>query len=269
MDDIFSKRLKIPVNNKEITIRYNVTDDMRSYLYLVMKDQGIRLNQIRSIVCKTIKKAPDPDQYTENDFMESEIKEHIMSCPWNRIYDIIENFVKELPKEKRVSFENEINDYFYENGIGWKLENGILLSRGDDAFEYAIDSVQNVLGENEQTTKSEIEKAIFCLSIREKPDLTGAVQHSMAALECLARYITGCTNETLSEVINKHPKLLPAPLGESVKKIYGFASNNGRHLLEGKEPAFEEVQLIVHMSAALCGYLGNKIHQIEERDLAF
>ena len=258
MEELFSKRFNIPIENKEIVIRFNVTEDMRVYVYLLMKNQGIGLKKIREIVCRTIKRAPDLSQYTENDYMDYEIQEYIRSCPWNRIYDIIENFSQELPKDKQPSFENEINDYFFENGIGWKLEKSMLVSRGDDAFEYAVASAKNVLGENGHTTKSEMEKAITCLSIREKPDLTGAVQHSMAALECLSRHITG-GKETLGELIKKNPNILPKALGEGIRKIYGFASENGRHLKEGKEPAYEEVVLIVHLSAALCTYLGNKL----------
>ena len=272
MGELFSKRFNIPIENKEIVIRYEVTDDMRSYVYLIMKNQGIGLKKIREIVCRTIKRAPDQNQYTENDYMDYEIQKYFMSCPWNRIYDIIENFSRELPKTKLPSFENDINDYFYENGIGWKLENCELLSRGDDAFEYAVQSLGGVLGDDKQTTKSEIVKAIKCLSIREEPDLTGAVQHSMAALECLSRHITG-GKETLGELIKKNPHFLPPALGEGIRKLYGFASNNGRHLLEGKEPEFGETELIVHLSAALCTYLGNKLSkrndEIEDTDYLF
>lgn len=265
MEEVFSKRLGISVENKEISFRYNVTDDLRYYVLVLMKEQGIRLNKIRAIVCKTVKKAPDPNQFSENDFMESEIQSHIMNCPWFRIYDIIENFAKELPKDKILGFENEINDYFCENGIGWKMENGVLLARGDDAFEYAIDSLKDILSEKQQTTKSEIEMAIQCLSIREKPDVTGSIQHSMAALECLSRHITN-SKLTLGKLLDKYPNTFPAPLNEIADKLYGFASNKGRHLLEGKEPTFEEAQLIVHLSAALCGYLGDKLKNCEEAE---
>ena len=266
MEDIFSKRLNISIGNKGIIIRYGVTDDMRSYVYLLMKNQGIGLKHIRDIVCRSIKRAPDPNQYTENDYMDYEIREYFMSCHWFRIYDIIENFAKELPKEKRSSFESEINDYFCENGIGWKLIDGILLLRGDDAFEYAVESAKIVLGEEVQTSKSEIDKAIQCLSIRENPDLTGAVQHSMAALECLSRYATGC-KLTLGKLLDKYPTLFPAPLNSVADQLFGYASNNGRHLLEGKEPAFNETQLIVHISAALCTYLGKKLQETKDNTI--
>lgn len=46
MEDIFSKRLNIPIDNKDIVIRYDVTEDMRDYVYLLMKNQGIKLNTI-------------------------------------------------------------------------------------------------------------------------------------------------------------------------------------------------------------------------------
>lgn len=83
----------------------------------------------------------------------------------------------------------------------------------------------------------------------------------MAALECLAKDLTGGDKETLGTLVKNNPGLFPSPLGEAVSKVYGFASNNGRHLREGADPSLEEVELIVGLSGVLCRYLGRKVRR--------
>jgi hypothetical protein len=43
-----------------------------------------------------------------------------------------------------------------------------------------------------------------------------------------------------------------------MEKIWGFASEQGRHLREGKEPTQEETELAVHVAAAVATYLAKK-----------
>ena len=268
MNNTFSSRFGIPIETKEVSVRYDVTDDMREYVLLLIKEQGVGLKRIREIVCKAIKKAPDSNQWSENECMVEEIREYLHSCVWNRIYDIIESFDNELDKSQRTIFEQELNDYFVENGIGWRIDAGVLLLRGNDAFEHVMKSVCGALESKAETSKHEIEEAIKDLSKRENPDLTGAVQHSLAALESLAREVTH-EKLTLSKLINKHKELFPTPLGMVVEKMFGYASEHGRHMKEGNEPNFEDAQLLVHISAALCTYLGKKLKNTFDSDNLF
>lgn len=108
------------------------------------------------------------------------------------------------------------------------------------------------------TTARELHEALYDLSRRPAPELTGAIQHGIAALECLSRSLTG-SGDTLGTLVRRNPTLFPSPLGEAIAKIYGFSSENGRHLQEGNEPALEEAELVVGLSAVLCRYLGRKV----------
>lgn len=109
-----------------------------------------------------------------------------------------------------------------------------------------------------QTTATELHEALRDLSRRPNPELTGAIQHGIAALECLSKDLTG-SKDTLGTLVKNNPALFPSPLGDAISKVYGFASNNGRHLNEGGEPSFEEAELVVGLSGVLCRYLGRKI----------
>jgi hypothetical protein len=96
------------------------------------------------------------------------------------------------------------------------------------------------------------------LSKRPTPDITGAIQHAMAALECVARDVTGDQNATLGELIKQNPGLLPKPLDTGVEKIWGYASDQARHVREGKTPDIREAELVVGLAGSLATYLVKK-----------
>ena len=107
------------------------------------------------------------------------------------------------------------------------------------------------------TSQNEIKEAITDLSMRPKPDITGAIQHALAALECVCREITG-DNATPGTLIINHSGIIPRPLDDAIRKIWGFSSERGRHLKEEGEPSYEEAELVVHLTASLCLYLMSK-----------
>lgn len=157
-----------------------------------------------------------------------------------------------------------------EKGIGWKLIHGILETRGEEAFEKEIKDVVDILGEAKlHTTQTEIREALKDMSKRPIPDITGSVQHSVAALECLCREITGEKNLTLGKLINTHSQIIPKPLDKVVGGLFGFASEQGRHLREGGAPDYEEAELVVHLSACLCTYLTKKNFPPKNDDFSF
>ncbi|KAG1466865.1 hypothetical protein G6F57_013187 [Rhizopus arrhizus] len=167
-----------------------------------------------------------------------------------------------MPKAPSDVFSDGINKVFRKNGIGWQLLGNRIEFRGSEAFEIAIrKGTSELRSAGKNTTANELHEALRDLSRRPNPELTGAIQHGMAALECLAKDLTGGDKETLGALVKNNPSLFPSPLGEAVSKVYGFASNNGRHLKEGGDPSLEEAELIVGLSGVLCRYLGHKVRR--------
>jgi hypothetical protein len=107
------------------------------------------------------------------------------------------------------------------------------------------------------TAANELREAIRDMSRRPEPDVTGAIQHAIASLECVAREVSGST-ETFGKWLANHRDAFPKPLGEYVGKIWGFASERGRHLVENGEPSVEEAELVLGLSATLGSYLTKK-----------
>jgi hypothetical protein len=140
------------------------------------------------------------------------------------------------------------------------LVNGEIQVRGDEAFEATLGAVGEALADADLATASnEIHQAIRDLSGRPAPDITGAIQHAAAALECVARQATGDQQATLGKIMKDYPDLLPPPLNRAVAQIYGYTSERGRHLQEGQEPEFVEAELVVGLSASLATYLAKRL----------
>jgi hypothetical protein len=77
----------------------------------------------------------------------------------------------------------------------------------------------------------------------------------MGCLEAVARDITDDERLTLGEILKKRPELVPPPLDIALSKVWGYASNEARHVQEGKDPNRKEAELIVGLSAAVAGFL--------------
>ena len=74
----------------------------------------------------------------------------------------------------------------------------------------------------------------------------------MAALETTAREVAGQPNPTLGKLI---PMLnLPAPLDQAIHKLWGYASEYGRHIREQQDVNHVEADLVVTIAGALCAY---------------
>ena len=67
--------------------------------------------------------------------------------------------------------------------------------------------------------------------------------------------VSGDQKATLGQILKRYPQLIPQPLDTALSQIWGYASNEARHVQEGKEPKRSEAELIVGLAAALAGYL--------------
>lgn len=63
---------------------------------------------------------------------------------------------------------------------------------------------------------------------------------------------------TLGDLVKRHPDLMPKPLDDAATKLWGYASENARHVREGNEPSREEAMLVVGIAATLANYLVHK-----------
>lgn len=185
----------------------------------------------------------------------------IRQCVWYKVYDIAEALLSFIEGtygyDAAVQYAEAMNSFFIEAGIGWQFApNKGIVFRGDETFQVATAEAANTLqGSGRKNAASEIEEAIRDISRRPDPDITGAISHSMAAVECVAQDILG-SKDTLGKIVGNLN--LPKPLDEAVSKLYGFASQHGRHVSEQSRPAPEDAELLVLVSCAVCTYLSKR-----------
>jgi hypothetical protein len=139
------------------------------------------------------------------------------------------------------------------------LNGGQVITRGSEVFEKSVGRAVEALNQDGRlTARDEIHEALKDLSRRPEADLTGAIQHSLAALECIYRDVAGNAKLTLGEFLKRHGGLIPAPLDASVEKAWGYASEMGRHIREGRKPERDEVELVVGIASTVATYLTQK-----------
>lgn len=244
-----------------ITIRNDAPYEFRGLVIDLAYEQGIKHEVLRELVCLQLKTRPDKNNWSTPN-IDREIHDLVDSCQWYEVYDILEKICLHLSddgyRHYGADFENEINDVFLLQGIGWKLVDGKVTFRGDEGLDAILaESVSTLNQQSHKTASNELHEAIKDMSRRPTADPTGAVQHAIASLECVAREVSG-SKDTLGRWLKNHPDAFPKPLGEYVEKIWGFASEHGRHLIESGEPSMDEAELVLGLSATLGSYLSKK-----------
>lgn len=260
----FSRRHGYSGQAAPITVREDAPEALRHAVVQIAAEEGFSTpSDQRALICRVLRVMPDRNNWSEYPNVAGEVEDLITRCAWYRVYDIAEAFYAEATGMQQgfhsraggaAEFESKLNEVLFEQGIGWKMERGQIVYRGDQPFERSVTSAQQALHDsNRNTAQNEIVEALRDLSRRPMPDRTGAVQHSMAALECVARDISGDPKQTLGALLKIHSATLaiPRPLDSAIEKAWGYASEVGRHLQEGREPSAEEAELVTTVCAAV------------------
>jgi hypothetical protein len=79
--------------------------------------------------------------------------------------------------------------------------------------------------------------------------VTGAIQHACAAMEATARDLAGDSKATFGQLVKRLD--LPKPLDTAAEKLWGYASNNARHGLEGQQVDTPEAELVVSVAVTV------------------
>lgn len=264
MSESFSERYgysKIPADH---FVYEDAPEQLRQYIKkVVYEDMGKRPRFLRSVICRTLLVREDPDNWSEYPNIDYEVNDHLHGMEWYQVYDVIESLADVFETlGQSEEYESLMNSGFRRLGIGWQLKDGIVQTRGDEAFEENLRVAEGKLEESRfAIARKELKEAIMDLSKRPEPDLRGTIQHSIGALESVTREITGDRKKTLGEILKFHPGIVPKPLDEGLSKIWGYASEFARHVREDRDIERKEAQLILGISSIIITYL---IESVEE-----
>lgn len=247
----------------EISVRHDAPYELRGVLVELAYSCGFRPKSLRSLVCQVLLKRPDPNNWSEYPNIDYEVRKLLDNCDWYRIYDVVEALCQTMSETPSFydldKFQTDLNTFFFENGIGWQLIEGRIEVRGPEALQDVVETAKSTLDSSGlKTAQQELHEALMDLSRRPSPDISGTIQHSMAALECVAREVVGNPRATLGEIIKRESTLIPKPLDEAVAKAWGYASEHARHIREGRLPSYEDAELVVGICATVSTYLVKK-----------
>jgi hypothetical protein len=252
---------------KDITIREGAPENLRFFVL----DTAMRLgwlppSRLLEVLYRVLR-VPINERYRRGSpHDEARAEALIETCDWFKVYDIIEVLYAGFARSDEHDGEDnagvfayEVNEFFIDEGIGWQIVAGKIVTRGTEAFETVVTEATSALETSERPTAAKhLHEALEDLSRRPKADLSGAAYHAMGSLECVARDLTGDSKATLGEILKRHPDLLPKPLDTALSQVWGYASNQARHVLEGREISRDEAELLVGLSATLSTYLLRK-----------
>jgi hypothetical protein len=254
----FSQRHGFAPADAPISIRDDAPGWLRDFIVTAAQEVHVSPSDLRDMLCSLLLESPDSNNWSAGN-IEREVRELMWKAEWFHVYDLIEVITHRIKRNGMGflrEFDEKLNDAFRRKGVGWQMVDGRLEIRGEESFEASVRTAITVAGETGRfVAQRELHEALQDLSKRPAPDVTGAIQHGMAALECVARDVTGEPNATLGEIIKHHPGFLPAPLDKGVEKIWGFASDQARHVREGKTPDVIEAELIVGLAGSMATYL--------------
>jgi len=263
-EELFSSRYGFrQTSNNEITVRHDASSELRGALVELAYSCGYGPKSLRSLACQILLKRPDPNNWSEYPNIDYEVRELIDNCNWYRVYDLAETTCQKMLEApfsyNPEKFQTELNMFFMENGIGWQIVDGRMEVRGPEAIQESVRKAKSELNSSGlKNAQQELHEALMDLSRRPAPDLSGSIQHSMAALECVAREVTGNSKATLGEILKRNPDIIPKPLDDAVSKAWGYASEFARHLREGRELSYVEAELVVGICASVSTYLVKK-----------
>ncbi len=248
----------------DITVREDAPDKLRGAILMLADQLGMQPSVIRQVICQILLVPADSNNWTERPNIWNEVCDLMDNAPWYRVYDIAEAIYAKLARTTPLvqspashEFSQRLNDFFVENGIGWELRDGQITHRGSEAYAKATQETPRILDEaGFLRAATEMREAFGDISRRPRADITGAVQHAMAALEATAREVADDPRPTLGKLVSNLD--LPAPLDQAVHKLWGYASDRGRHIREHQSIALKEAELIVGIAGLLCAFLTHR-----------
>ena len=271
MTERFSDRQGYRPPAAQITVREDAPSELRGAIPLIAEGAGMRPSDMRQVICRVLLVPPDPGNWPEYPNISGEVVRLMKDAPWYKVYDIAEAlYTAFIPDPDIIAlhgmndawqpaeeFERCLNDFFVENGIGWELRDGRITHRGSEAFSRSTHEVPDRLEESGfPSAANEMREALTDISRRPEPDITGAVQHAMAALEATAREVASQPKPRLGQLVSELD--LPAPLDQVVHKLWGYASERGRHIRERQAVDHAEAELVVAVAGALCAFLAHR-----------
>ncbi|MET3565596.1 hypothetical protein ABIC47_001067 [Leifsonia sp. 563] len=160
------------------------------------------------------------------------LKTTILTAEWNEVFDLLEDFVHYLDRNKSFHFESlpdtiaeALNSRFEDNLVGYRFI-GHKITPVDSATE--SEAVSEALADADQIkgARHSLERAVDLLADRAKPDYPNSIKESISAVEAVVKKVTGegQLGAGLKKLEQAGLTIHPA-LKEAWSKMYGWTSD--------------------------------------------
>ena len=184
------------------------------------------------------------DQLPENnDRFIAFMKEHINSCEWFKLFNLIEDVLLFASTERAKKFANNCNSVFKLESSKYCLINNLITPITGNEEIAAIENAHKIAP---NPVRQHLTRAQQLLSDHRNSDYRNSIKESISAVESLCRQISSNPKLTLGKaideikrkgIVNLHPALW-----EAIKNLYGWTSDEGgiRHGQTGESSVDQE-----------------------------
>jgi hypothetical protein len=196
----FSQRygyIERPTVSPSDLIREDAPEGVRVGFLELFKER-LGPGNLREIVCRVLRKRPDPNSWSVYPNIWEEVQELVHEAPWPMFYDVVEAVVESYSGTERKSVADQLNELSTEEQLAWHIVNApVVLRTGDVTDEIVAYAEEGLEDSGRSTALTELQKAVQALSRRPQPDTRDAVRWALGAMEAVARDITGDRNVKL------------------------------------------------------------------------
>ncbi len=189
-----------------------------------------------------------------------EVKAYFISCPWNKVFDVIEFIMVKHPNANCTKgFIQYCNEVLEQDHSGYRIIEKVFVPiTSREELKEINESLQSPL----KSVKTHIERALELLSDKKDPDYRNSIKESISAVEALCKIISKKDNATLTDALKEIEKTktidLHSALKSAFEKMYGYTSDEGgiRHsLTEEDSNSFEDAKFMLISCSAFINYL--------------
>jgi AbiJ N-terminal domain 4 len=132
----FSKRHGYSSQSKQITVWEGAPENLRHFVLETAGEMGYGPSAIRNLICSVLHVRPDPSNWSEYPNIWGEAQDLVYGCDWFKFYDFVEEMYRSLANstadnvpERCSQFQDALNEFFIDEGIGWQMVDGEVVTR--------------------------------------------------------------------------------------------------------------------------------------------
>ncbi len=222
------------------------------------------LNLLSDVYCQVVDYS-DRSMKGGKDEVIIVVTKTIIEGSYDEVFTVIEYVSAQLDGILELAYEHpdiysHYNDIFEREYVGYRFINGLIAPITD---KEEIREIGNALQRPYSNVHKHIEKALYHISNRDKPDYENSIKESISAVEAICCNITNKDKATLGDalkLIKKNGEDIHPALAEAFNKMYGYTSDDEsgiRHSagLGGKDSTFAEARYMLVACSAFINYL--------------